>query len=172
MHGDEQIGWQRPRCCGPDRDAGFVFERARNNWKLHEDGGVIAFLIFHFGFGEGGLGAGAPEDRLHRLVNQTLLHEDGEGAQDLGFVFGIHGEVGMFPIAENAEAFELLALDIDEFARESFATFAAPRAARGRVIPSPPCIQWGVRGSPNPGRKARVYRAWFGISPRNPSEFC
>jgi hypothetical protein len=30
----------------------------------------------------------------------------------------------MFPITENAEAFELLALNIDEFARESFATFA------------------------------------------------
>jgi len=29
----------------------------------------------------------------------------------------------MFPIAKNAEAFELLALDIDKFARESFATF-------------------------------------------------
>ena len=124
MHRDEQVGRQRPRRGSPDRDAGLVFERARNNWKLHEDGGVIAFLIFHFGFGEGGLGARAPENRLHRLVNQTFFHEDGEGAQDLGFVFGIHGEVGMFPIAENAEALELLALNIDELAGKSFATFA------------------------------------------------
>src|SRR5207253_6101063 len=65
-----------------------------------------------------------PKDRLQRLVNQTFLDEDGEGAQDLRFVFGIHGEIGMFPIAENAEALELLALNIDKFARESFATLA------------------------------------------------
>src|SRR6266550_6162371 len=134
MNCDKQVCWQRPWRCCPDRHTGLVFERARNNWKLHEHGGVIAFLIFHFGFREGGLRAGAPENRLQRFVNQTFLNEDGEGAQNLRLVSGIHGEIGMFPIAENAEAFELFALNIDKFARESFATFAdlAPLEVRKR----------------------------------------
>ena len=124
MHGDEQICRQCPWRGGPDRDTGLVFERARDNRKLHKYGGVIAFLVFHFGFGQGGLCAGAPKDRLQRFVNQTLFNADGEGAQNLRLVSGIHGEIGMCPIAENAEAFELFALNIDEFARKSFATFA------------------------------------------------
>ena len=41
----------------------------------------------------------------------------------------------MFPIAEDAEPFELLALDIDEFARKRFAIFCAPQAAIARAIP-------------------------------------
>ena len=78
-------------------------------------------MIFHFGFSEGGLGAGAPKHRLLRLIYQAFLHENREGAQNLRFVFAIHCQVWIFPIAEHAESLELFALDVDEFSRKCFA---------------------------------------------------
>ena len=96
------------------------FAFAARDRELDVNGGVVAFLIFDFGFGQRGLRAGAPENRLLRLINEILFNEDGEGAQNFGFVFGIHRQIWIFPIAENAEAFELLALKIDILAREGF----------------------------------------------------
>ena len=55
------------------------------------------------------------------FVNQPLFHEDGEGAQDLRFVGRVERQIRLLPIAEHAEPLELLALDIDELARERFA---------------------------------------------------
>ena len=75
-----------------------------HDWKFDVNGGVVAVLIFHFGFSEGGLRAGAPEDRLLRLVHQAFLNENRERAQNLRFVFGIHCQVRIFPIAEHAES--------------------------------------------------------------------
>src|SRR4029077_14466933 len=40
------------------------------------------------------------------------------------FIFGIHCQVRIFPIAEDAESSELLALDVDEFSRKRFAFLA------------------------------------------------
>ena len=121
---DREVGGQCPRCGRPDRDAGFVFPIAARDWKFHVNSGVIAFLILHFGFGERGLGTGAPENWFLRLINQTLLNKDRERAQDFRFVFGIERQIGMLPIAEDAEAFELRALKIDILARERIAPFA------------------------------------------------
>ncbi len=133
MHGDGEIGRQGPRRRRPDGDARFIFQRAGRDREFHIRGGVLAVLIFHLGFGQRSLRAGAPEDRLLRFVNEPLLHENGEGAEDVRFVGGIEREVGMLPIAEDAEAFELLALDIDKLARELLGTlphFQRREAAR------------------------------------------
>ena len=100
------------------------FHSPRSDRKLHVNGGVVALLIFHLGFGESGLRAGAPEDRLLRLVHQAFLNENRERTQDLRFVFGIHRQIRMFPVAEHAEPLELFALDVDEFSRKRFALFA------------------------------------------------
>ena len=81
-------------------------------------------MIFHLGFSEGGLGTGAPEDRLLRLVHQAFLNENRERAQDFCFVFGIHRQIRMFPVAEHAEPLELFALDVDEFSGKRFAPLA------------------------------------------------
>ena len=58
------------------------------------------------------------------MINETFLNENGERAQNFRFVFRIHRQIGIFPIAKDAEPFELLALDIDEFPRERFRSFA------------------------------------------------
>ena len=102
--------------------------------NLHVNRGVVALLIFHFGFGERGLRAGAPEDRLLRLVHQAFLNENRERAQDFRFVLGIHRQIWMFPVAEHAEPLELFALDVDEFSRKRFASFSGPPAEKARAI--------------------------------------
>ena len=50
--------------------------------------------------------------------------ENRERPQDFRFVFGIHRQIRMFPIAEHAEPLELFALDVDEFSRKRFASLA------------------------------------------------
>ena len=88
--------------------------------KFHINGRVFAVLIFHFRFGQRRLRAGAPKNRLHAFVNEAFLDEDREGAENFRFVSRIEREIGMLPIAEDAEPLELLALDVDKLARERF----------------------------------------------------
>src|SRR5205807_1480517 len=102
---DREVRGQCPWRRRPDRDAGFVFPFPARNWKFHVNSGVIALLVLHFGFGERGLGTGAPENWFLRLINQTLLNKDRERAQDFRFVFRIERQIRMLPIAEDAEAF-------------------------------------------------------------------
>ena len=104
MHGDGEIRRQRPRRRRPDDDARLAREIAGHDRKLHVNRGVFAVLIFHFRLGQGGLRAGAPEDRLHAFVNETFLDEDREGAKDLRFVGRVQRQVGMLPIAERRRA--------------------------------------------------------------------
>ena len=121
---DGKVCRQSPRSSRPDGDACFSSQFAADDRKLNVNGCVIALLVLHFGFGERGLRAGAPKDRLLRLINETFLNENGERAQNFRFVFRIHRQIGIFPIAKDAQPFELLALDIDEFPRERFRSFA------------------------------------------------
>src|SRR5205807_3848210 len=53
----------------------------------------------------------------------TFLYEHSNRAKNLRFVFGIHRQIWIFPIAENAEPLELLALDAYEFSRKRFGFF-------------------------------------------------
>ena len=68
--------------------------------------------------------AGTPENRFLRLINEIFLNEYGKSAQDFRFVFGIKRQIGMFPIAEHAESFELFPLKIDVLQGESVTAFA------------------------------------------------
>ena len=67
MDRDGEVRRQRPRRRRPDGDAGFVFPLAARDRKFHVNRGVVAFLIFHFSFGERGLRAGAPENRVSSI---------------------------------------------------------------------------------------------------------
>ena len=74
-------------------------------------------LVLDFGFGEGGAVVDAPVDRLEALVDEAFLEEVVEGLEDAGFVAEGHGEVGIVPAAEDAEALELGALEVDVLLR-------------------------------------------------------
>ncbi len=79
---DGEVRGQSPGRGRPDRNARFVFQFAANDREFDVNGSVVAFLIFDFGFGERGLGASAPKDRLLRLIDEAFLNENGEGAQN------------------------------------------------------------------------------------------
>ena len=71
-------------------------------------------FVFDFGFGERGAVFDAPVHGLETFVDVTAVREIDKGLRDDGFVFGRHGEIWIFPTAEDAEAFELRAVDVDE----------------------------------------------------------
>lgn len=64
------------------------------------------FFVLDSGFREGGLGAVAPEDGALGTIDQAFLQELREGAHDVGLIGGRKREVGVLPVAEDAEALE------------------------------------------------------------------
>ena len=72
-------------------------------------------LVLDFGFGEGGAVVDAPGDGLEAFVDEAVLEEVEEGLGDAGLVVGVHGGVRGGPAAEDAEADELLALEVEVF---------------------------------------------------------
>ena len=58
------------------------------------------------------------------MINEAFVNEYSESAQDFCFIFGVHRQIRILPITEDAEPFELLALDVDELPRKRFRFFA------------------------------------------------
>jgi hypothetical protein len=73
---------------------------------------VIAVL--DFSFGERGAAVDAPVDRLLAFVDEPLLHESAERTRDRRLVPEVHRDVGVIPVAEDAEALELFGHHADE----------------------------------------------------------
>ena len=78
---------------------------------VHGEG--LALLVFHFGFGEGGLADGAPLRGSELADDDSGLSDAAEGADDSGLGFGAHGFVGVVPFAHDAHADEVGALAVD-----------------------------------------------------------
>ncbi len=68
--------------------------------------------VLDLGFGQRGAVVDAPVDRLQPLVDQTLFEERIEVLDDLGLVVFGHGGVGVFKVAKDSNALELVALDL------------------------------------------------------------
>ena len=81
-------------------------------------------IVFDLGFSQRGAARDAPIDRFLAAINETLLHDVGEQAQLVRFVFLGQREVGMIPVAEHAQPLELRALDVDVFVRVGLARLA------------------------------------------------
>ena len=115
VDGNGEVRGERPGRGRPDDKRG-VADWAAGGGEGDMDGGICALGVFHLGLGESGVRAGAPEDGFFLAIDEAFFDELREGADHPGLVGGIESEVGIFPIAEHAEAFELAALDVDEFA--------------------------------------------------------
>ena len=118
MHGDREVGRERPRRGRPDDDG----ERMRGRELLgggigdregHPDGVRALVLVFDLGFGERGLARDGPIHRFLGTIDEALLDEAGEATEDLAFVGGVHRAVFRSPVGEDAEALELAALLLD-----------------------------------------------------------
>ncbi len=123
VHGDGQVGRDGPGGGGPDEDrnrsAGVRFQLRRQfaHRELHRDRGRGVVVVFDFGFGQGGAAGKAPVDRALLAVDVSLADERIEKTDDRGLVIVVEGGVGLVPIAENAEALEVGALQVEEFFR-------------------------------------------------------
>ena len=120
MDRDREIRRQGPwrRC--PDSDARFACQIAARDREFHIHSRILAILVFDFGFGQRGLCTSAPKNRLQAFVNEALFDKDRESTENFSFVSGVECQIGVLPIAKDAESLELFALDIHVLARKRF----------------------------------------------------
>src|SRR6266446_3675251 len=116
-----EIGRQRPGCRRPDQDVGV---RRADHWKFYEDTLADMVVVFDFGFGQRRATRNTPVNGFLAAINKASLDNVGEQTQFVCFVFFVQREVGIVPIAEDTQAFELFALEVDVFAGISLAGFA------------------------------------------------
>ena len=133
VDGDGLVRRERPGGRRPDDDAGLARQRAGGEREFYINGRGIVLVVFDLGFREGGPCAGAPVDGFLALVDQPALDEPPERADDLRLVAGVEREIGMLPVAEDAQALELAALDVDELARQ-FLRFLADHQRRQPLV--------------------------------------
>ena len=131
---DGAVARQRPRRGRPDDDRRFRdFAFAVRDRKLHPDRVARIILVFDLGLGERGLLDHRPHHRLRAAVERAVGRELHQFARDLRLRRKAHRRVGMLPVADDAEAFELLALH-GEPVLGIGAAFLAERDHRLRVL--------------------------------------
>src|SRR5262249_26263544 len=70
-------------------------------------------LIFDLGFGEGRTAIETPIHRFGTAYDMTTRIDFRERAHDVRFVLEVHRDVGIFPLAQYAQALEISALQVD-----------------------------------------------------------
>ena len=121
VEGDGQVRRDRPGGRRPDDDgdllAGKLAETrsaiSEMQAKLHVDRRRRVVLVFDLGLRQGRLAGGAPVDGLLPLVDAPVQVELAELRDGRRLVVVGHREIGIVPLAEDPETFELLALDPD-----------------------------------------------------------
>ena len=117
MKRDREIRRNRPRRRRPDqdrhiasielRDACREIRRARRRQrKLDVNRWRRVVLVLDFCFGKRRAAVNAPVNRLLSLVDESLLDEAAERADDVRLVARLHRDVRMFPFAEDDETLE------------------------------------------------------------------
>jgi hypothetical protein len=124
VDGRGEVGGERPRGRRPDEEADGAVRLAHaageelvhalwiGGGELDVDAGIFDVLVFELGVGEGSLVGDGPRHGLELFVNEPVGDEPGEDFEREGFVIAGHGEVGLFPFAEDAQALELFGLDL------------------------------------------------------------
>src|SRR3989442_683341 len=120
VDGDREVGRQRPRRRRPDHGEGapagefrLELRRHRAQRELHPHRGRPLILVFDLRLRQRRLAVHAPVDRLELLVDEAPADETAELARDDRLVGRRHRDVGVVPVAEYAQALELVALDVD-----------------------------------------------------------
>ena len=85
-----------------------------NDRHFYEDGRSFLFAVFDFSFSQSSFAMGAPVNGLFTFVDVAFFSHFTEYTDLFSFNMGGQGYIGVFPIAKNAQAFEVFALQIDE----------------------------------------------------------
>ena len=140
VQGDGQVAGQGPDGGGPDHEEQLAVVKITQlalivvHGELHIDSGAGVVLVLDLGLGQGGLVVGAPVHGLEALVDVALLVHLAEHLDLLGLEAGVHGGVGVLPIAQDAHPLEALALDIHIVLGEVMAGGAEIGDAHGLVV--------------------------------------
>ena len=121
---------KRPGRGGPDHgeslfpgERGIKSRRILGQRVLYPDRRAGMVFILHFGFGERSLVEDAPVHRAQAFIDEFLFQKVVERCQHNRLVLRSHGGVGVVPASEDADSFELLALQIEKFLRVLSARF-------------------------------------------------
>ena len=133
VQADGHIGGQGPGGGGPDHEPGLVHGDAAlcqdavgviGDVKAHIDGIALVLAILDLGLGQGGAVLRAPVHRFQAFVDVAFLGHLAENLDLAGLKLRLQGQVGVFEIADDAQALELLAHDVDVFGGELVADLA------------------------------------------------
>ena len=124
VHVERLVRRDGPRRRGPDDDEtvlgrqGRQAKGGRQLFRLGElepdvDGGIAFFRVFHFRLGQRRLAVEAPVDGLQAAVDIAFFQQLAQRAQLVGFIAVRHGQVGVVPLAEHAQANKILLLALD-----------------------------------------------------------
>ena len=129
MDADRLVGRQRPRGRRPDHGEGRAAQVGQSegggdlggvvlvHLEGDVDGGGVLVLVLDLGLGQRGSAVEAPVDRLEALVQVAVLENLAERAHFVCLGLEAHGQVGVVPVAEHAEADEVLLLALDLLGR-------------------------------------------------------
>ena len=112
--GNRPVGRHGPGGGGPDHHRRAV-GRARPlaHRELDPDRGADVVVVLDLGVGQGGALHRAPHHRLGAAIELARQQELVELAHDGRFAGVVHGRIAVGPVAQHAQAAELLALDLD-----------------------------------------------------------
>src|ERR1700685_756013 len=122
VEADGEVRRYGPRRSGPDEGVNVASGECRidgsrigRELETDIDRRARMILVFDFGFGQGGAVLDAPMDRFQSLVEVGAPPEIDEGLRDDRLIFGAHGEIRVFPAAENPETLEFGAMNVYVF---------------------------------------------------------
>ena len=114
--------WRR----GPDHDTDWLIDvdvKYTSNClgiregELHVNRDGFLVLIFNLCFRKRRATVRTPVNRLEAFVQVSGINDLAKGADDVGFKFEVHGQVRVFPVTQNHQAFEIVALTINLLSR-------------------------------------------------------
>ncbi len=115
-------GRQRPRGGGPDDGRDFLPRQRRIDCSgvagqsiANPDARADVVGVFDFGFGQSGFIVNAPVNRLQTFVDHVVFKEGVEVLDRPRLVLRVHGHVRFFEAAEDTDALELFALQVEVF---------------------------------------------------------
>ena len=138
---DGQVAGQGPGGGGPDDEVGFIHVDSGGGenalvvgdleFHINGDAGIVGVLDFRLS--QRGAALSAPVNRLHAPVDEALLGHFAEHLHLFRLKFGFQGDVGVLKIAGDAQAHELLFLDV-HIAHGKFPALAADLGGGGFVF--------------------------------------
>ena len=129
---DGHVAWQGPGSGGPDNEVGLGDVDAQLgklalvvlDSKLDIDREAWILLVLDLRLSQCGVAVRAPVNRFEALVDIALLRHVAEDLNLLCLKLRLEGHVRIFPLAQNAQAHELAALDIQIVQGKFLADFA------------------------------------------------